>query len=66
VETRKLIVIPADISGYTRCMLESRTAALHGQIVIKACGAGDADGSGGITINEIIAAVNNALNSCVG
>lgn len=34
METRKLIVILADISGYTRFMLESRTAALHGQIVI--------------------------------
>lgn len=34
METRNLIVILADISGYTRFMLESRTAALHGQIVI--------------------------------
>ncbi len=34
METRKLIVILADISGYTRFMLESRTAALHGQPVI--------------------------------
>jgi hypothetical protein len=34
METRKLIVILADISGYTRFMLENRTAALHGQIVI--------------------------------
>lgn len=34
METRKLIVILADISGYTRFMVESRTAALHGQIVI--------------------------------
>jgi hypothetical protein len=33
-QTRKLIVILADISGYTRFMVESRTAALHGQIVI--------------------------------
>jgi len=31
MESRKLIVILADISGYTRFMLESRTAALHGQ-----------------------------------
>ena len=34
METRQLIVILADISGYTRFMLESRTAALHGQFVI--------------------------------
>lgn len=34
METRRLIIILADISGYTRFMLESRTAALHGQIVI--------------------------------
>jgi hypothetical protein len=33
-QTRKLIVILADISGYTRFMVESHTAALHGQIVI--------------------------------
>jgi hypothetical protein len=34
VEQKKLIIILADISGYTRFMLENQTAALHGQIVI--------------------------------
>jgi hypothetical protein len=31
---------------------------------VSACAAGDADGNGSIEINEIIAAVNNALNGC--
>jgi hypothetical protein len=34
MEQKPLIVILADLSGYTRFMLESRTAALHGQTVI--------------------------------
>jgi len=34
MEQRKLIIILADISGYTRFMLENQTAALHGQLVI--------------------------------
>ena len=33
---------------------------------LSACAAGDADHSGGITLNEIIAAVNNALGGCPG
>jgi hypothetical protein len=36
MEQKPLIVILADLSGYTRFMLESRTAALHGQTVINA------------------------------
>jgi hypothetical protein len=35
-----------------------------GNTPLSACAAGDADGSGDITINEIIAAVNHALNGC--
>jgi hypothetical protein len=35
-----------------------------GNTVPSACLAGDADGSGNITINEIIGAVANALNGC--
>ena len=35
-----------------------------GNTPLSACTAGDADGSGDITINEIIAAVNNALTAC--
>jgi hypothetical protein len=31
---------------------------------LSACTAGDADGSGDITINEILAAVNNAPYGC--
>ena len=34
MEQRQLIVILADISGYTRFMLENQTAAVHGQLVI--------------------------------
>jgi hypothetical protein len=33
-EQRQLIIILSDISGYTRFMVENRTAALHGQMVI--------------------------------
>ncbi len=35
-----------------------------GSSLVSTCSAGDADGNGEITINEIIAAVNNALNGC--
>jgi hypothetical protein len=35
-----------------------------GTTPLSACTAGDADHSGDITINEMIAAVNNALNGC--
>jgi len=31
---------------------------------VSTCAAGDANGSGSIEINEIIAAVNKALNGC--
>ena len=31
---RELVVILADISGYTRFMLENQTAAVHGQVCI--------------------------------
>jgi class 3 adenylate cyclase len=34
MEQKKVIIILADISGYTRFMLESKTSALHGQLVI--------------------------------
>jgi len=34
MDQKKLIIILADISGYTRFMLESETSALHGQLVI--------------------------------
>jgi len=34
MEQKKLIIILADISGYTRFMLENETSALHGQLVI--------------------------------
>ena len=34
MDQRKLIIILADISGYTRFMLENETSALHGQLVI--------------------------------
>lgn len=34
MEHKQLIVILADLSGYTRFMLENRTAALHGQFVV--------------------------------
>lgn len=34
MEEKKLIVILADISGYTRFMLENRTSAVHGQLCI--------------------------------
>lgn len=37
--------------------------ALGNQLIAN-CGPGDQDGNGEITINEIIAAVNNALNGC--
>jgi len=37
-----------------------------GTTPLSACTAGDADHSGDITIDEMIAAVNNALNGCVG
>ncbi len=36
-----------------------------GSTPLSARAAGDADVSGDITINEIIAAVNSALNGCV-
>jgi hypothetical protein len=35
-----------------------------GNALLSACPVGDADGSGDITVNEIIQAVNNALNRC--
>jgi hypothetical protein len=35
-----------------------------GTASLSACEAGDADGSGDITINEIVGAVNKALNGC--
>ena len=35
-----------------------------GNAPLSTCIAGDADGSGDITINELIAAVNHALNGC--
>ncbi|MFT5418918.1 MAG: hypothetical protein ACI915_005275, partial [Gammaproteobacteria bacterium] len=34
MEQKKLIVILADISGYTQFMLDNLTAAVHGQMVI--------------------------------
>ncbi len=34
VDQKKLIIILADISGYTRFMLENRTSAVHGQLCI--------------------------------
>ena len=34
MDQRQLLIILADISGYTRFMLENQTAALHGQAVI--------------------------------
>jgi hypothetical protein len=34
METKKLIIILADISGYTRFMLDNQKAAVHGQIFI--------------------------------
>src|SRR5262245_42056563 len=34
MEQRQLVIILADISGYTRFMLENQTAAVHGQMVI--------------------------------
>lgn len=34
MDQKKLIIILADISGYTRFMLENETSALHGQLVI--------------------------------
>jgi hypothetical protein len=33
---------------------------------ISACGAGDANSNGQITLDEILTAVNNALNGCPG
>jgi hypothetical protein len=35
-----------------------------GNAPIESCVAGDADGSGAITVNEIVAAVNAALGGC--
>lgn len=35
-EERQLVIILADISGYTRFMLENQTAAVHGQLCITA------------------------------
>ena len=35
-----------------------------GTAPVSACMAGDANGDGEITINEIVAGVNNALNGC--
>jgi hypothetical protein len=37
-----------------------------GNAAVGTCSAFDIDGSGGVTINELIAAVNSALNGCVG
>ena len=34
MEQKPLIIILADISGYTRFMVESRLAAVHGQVFI--------------------------------
>jgi len=34
MEQKKLIIILADISGYTRFMLENQTSAVHGQLII--------------------------------
>jgi len=34
MEQRQLVIILADISGYTRFMLENQTAAVHGQLII--------------------------------
>ena len=36
MQQKKLIIILADISGYTQFMLDNRTAAVHGQMVINA------------------------------
>lgn len=36
MQQRKLIIILADISGYTRFMVESQMAAVHGQVFISA------------------------------
>lgn len=37
-----------------------------GNAQVPACVPGDANGDGEITINEIVSAVNHALNGCVG
>ena len=34
MQQKKLVVILADISGYTRFMLENRVSAVHGQLCI--------------------------------
>jgi class 3 adenylate cyclase len=34
VEEKRLVILLADISGYTRFMIENRTSAVHGQICI--------------------------------
>jgi hypothetical protein len=34
MEQSQLVIILADISGNTRFMVENRTAALHGQMVV--------------------------------
>jgi Protein of unknown function (DUF2652) len=34
MDQRKLVIILADISGYTQFMLENQTSALHGQLII--------------------------------
>ena len=33
---------------------------------VTACAAGDADGNGQVTVDEILTAVNNALSACHG
>jgi hypothetical protein len=35
-----------------------------GNTALQTCAAGDANGDGQITVDEILAAVNNALNGC--
>jgi hypothetical protein len=34
MDQKPLVIILADISGYTRFMLETQTSAVHGQLVI--------------------------------
>ena len=34
MEQKKLVILLADISGYTRFMLENQTSAVHGQLII--------------------------------
>src|SRR5262245_28409136 len=34
MDQRRLVIILADISGYTQFMVENQTSALHGQVII--------------------------------